>query len=147
MAHSPARKGREHGKGWLLSLHKRKGRCRRGYFSTRRSPRKHTLHEMGTPSSLNIRPQKKLVGSRECGVETEDVAKGEAQEVFEDLPKQEEAANIQEPKVYLEIELPDGRLARQCHASADCPKRSAFILKRTDDDVSPQDFPWNHCRD
>ncbi|KAI5073449.1 hypothetical protein GOP47_0011462 [Adiantum capillus-veneris] len=96
----------------------------------RRSPRKHTLHEMGTPSSLNIRPRKKLVGSRECGVETEDVAKGEAQEVFEDLPKQEEAAGIQEPKVYLEIELPDGRLACQCRASADCPKRSAFIFKR-----------------
>ncbi|KAI5063453.1 hypothetical protein GOP47_0022000 [Adiantum capillus-veneris] len=96
----------------------------------RRSPRKHTLPEMGTPSSLNIRPRKRLVGSRGCGVETEDVAKGEAQEVFEDLPKQEEAASIQDPKVYLEIELPDGRLARQCRASADCPKRSAFIFKR-----------------
>ncbi|KAI5068933.1 hypothetical protein GOP47_0015234 [Adiantum capillus-veneris] len=76
----------------------------------------------------------KLVGSREYGVEAkqvaEDAAKGEAHEVFEDLAKQEEAVGIQDLKVYLEIELVDGRLAHQCRASADCPKRSAFIFKR-----------------
>ncbi|MCO5592982.1 hypothetical protein L7F22_046986 [Adiantum nelumboides] len=100
----------------------------------RRSLRKHTLPLMSTPSRWHIRPQKKQVWSRECGIEAkqveEDVAKGKAQEAYEDLAKQEEVANIQASKLYLEVELPDGRLARQCLASEDCPKHFAYIFKR-----------------
>lgn len=85
-----------------------------------------------TPESVNPRPPKKKLLERL--VEGSDDPTYEP-EVEEDESEEGKEDNVDEPATsnlpYVEVNLPDGRVARQCRASKTCPKRWAFIVKRT----------------
>ncbi|KAI5065807.1 hypothetical protein GOP47_0018431 [Adiantum capillus-veneris] len=98
--------------------------------SVRRIPRL-VMHNPPTPPSLINHPRKKMASSSVDNASYIEELSDDFNGIEEKAQaKKEEAKNIDPCKFYVEIELPDGRLAHQCHASEDCPSRLAFLFKR-----------------